>query len=44
MDNEKMAECLNDATEEGLSYCCSAKVYTPDICAACSEHTHAVTN
>lgn len=42
IDQEKAAECLIDATEEGLSCCCSAKIYTPDICADCKEHTSPV--
>lgn len=40
---DKMTELLNDATLEGVSSCCGAKVYQGDICAECREHCDAVT-
>lgn len=36
--NDKNEELLNDATAEGVSNCCGAKVYMPDICSDCKEH------
>lgn len=36
-------EALSDAEVEGVSNCCSGKVYQPDLCASCGEHCESVT-
>ena len=38
MDSDKQQELINDATKEGSSNCCGAKVYMGDICSDCKEH------
>lgn len=35
---DKDQELLRDAQAEGLSNCCGANVYFPDICSRCKEH------
>ena len=42
--NDKQAELLADAIQEGSSNCCGAKVYIPDICAECKEHCEIITD
>ncbi len=37
-----MSTILSDLTLPGISNCCGAKVYIPDICSDCKEHCEAV--
>lgn len=39
---DKGQESLNDAIIPGISHCCSARVYQPDICKACGEHCEVI--
>lgn len=38
MDNDKKTEFISDAIAQGMSSCCGANVYLPDICSDCGEH------
>lgn len=29
---------ISDFYEDGVSHCCSAKIFTPDLCSDCGEH------
>jgi len=40
-ENDKFYDNLADITADGVSSCCSAKVYL-DICADCKEHCEVV--
>ena len=33
---------LPDLYAEGVSHCCSAKIFVPDICSRCGEHCEPV--
>ena len=38
MDNDKQKELVVDSIMEGVSNCCGANVYRPDICSDCKEY------
>lgn len=38
MEQDKAEEFVNDAIVSGVSNCCGAKVYMPDVCSDCGEH------